>query len=396
MPDNIQRPPPIPVGGDNRFADKTLQTRVPNILRETLHLNPNYHASIQGDLNDLIRAMEQKQPIPLIDRFPAPDYDDWAAAFHTEEGIFKPHTWFNCEWFFAETYAYRLVMQAVRWFENWRDPFAPKKWAELESGQLWSLLDEALKFSGSPLERIERLLGFALWGNRIDLSYATAMEQGATNIAADDLLADDRPQIMRHITDDESRLRTGTVHIVADNTGSELAMDLALADALLRGGVTQVILHVKAHPTFVSDAIAADVWALISEMETHSISAQRLAIRLNEAWLGKRFVVAPDFYWNSRHFIWTMPPSLATAFSDALLVIVKGDANYRRLVGDAMWPVDTSFSHVMNGFPAPVVAMRTMKSDPVVGLPTGADTQLDKIDTEWRVNGQRGVIQFAG
>jgi uncharacterized protein with ATP-grasp and redox domains len=340
--------------------------------------------------------MQQKQPIAPINRFPAPDYDDWAAAIRAEEGIFQPHTWFNCEWFFAETYAYRCVMQAVRWFETGRDPFAPKKSEELAGGQLWALLDEALQFKGSPTQKVEALLAFALWGNRIDLSYAASHERGATNIGADDLLADDRPQVMQHICEDESSLKAGTVHIIADNTGSELAMDLALIDALLKGGVAQVILHVKAHPTFVSDAIPADVWNLISAMESRAISAQRLAIRLTEAWLAKRFIISPDFFWNSRHFIWKMPPSLATALADALLVIVKGDANYRRLVGDAIWPVETPFSDVMDGFPAPIVALRTLKSDPVVGLAPGTDDHLDNIDPTWRVNGQRGVIQFSG
>ena len=392
----IKRPAPIPVGGDNPFADNTLQVRVPDILREIQRLNPDYPASIQGDLDELIRAMEQKKTIPLIDRFPAPDYDDWAAALHAEEQIFQPHTWFNCEWFFAETYAYRCVMQAVRWFESGRDPFAPKKSAELAGEQLWALLDDALKMDGSPRENVERMLACALWGNRIDLSYAASMERGATNIGADDLLADDRPHILQQLSEDASSLRAGVVHIIADNSGSELAMDLALIDALLKGGVSQVILHVKAHPTFVSDAIPADIWSLINAMEEHSITAQRLAVRLNEAWLKRHFVIASDFFWNSRHFIWKMPPSLANAISGALLVIVKGDANYRRLIGDALWPADTPFPHVMQGFPAPIVAMRTLKSDPVVGLQPGTAKQLDAIDPEWRVNGQRGVIQFAG
>ena len=362
----IQRPAPIPVGGDNPFASNTMQVRVPNILREIKTLNPDYPSSIQADLDTLIQDMEDAQPIALIDRFPAPDYDDWAAAHQVEQGTFEPLTWFNCEWFFAETYAYRSVMQAVRYFETGRDPFAPKKAAELASDQLWTLIDEALQFKGSPLERVERLLAFALWGNRIDLSYAASMERGATDIGADDLLADDRNLILDHLRAEGDTLRAGTVHIVADNTGSELAMDLALIDALLRGGVSQVVLQVKAHPTFVSDAIPADVWTLINAMEAHTITAQRVAIRLTEAWLEKRFIIAPDFFWNSRHFIWKLPPSLASAFADALMVIFKGDANYRRIVGDAIWPASTPFAHVMQGFPAPIVALRTLKSDPVV------------------------------
>jgi hypothetical protein len=44
-------------------------------------------------------------------------------------------------------------------------------------------------------------------------------------------------------------------------------------------------------------------------------------------------------------------------------------------------------------FPAPLVALRTMKSDAVAGLTTEQVAALDAQDAEWRVNGKRGVIQ---
>ena len=58
----------------------------------------------------------------------------------------------------------------------------------------------------------------------------------------------------------------GDVHIVLDNTGSELALDLLLVDALLSFGFARVTLHVKMHPTFVSDATAADVHTLFAAL----------------------------------------------------------------------------------------------------------------------------------
>jgi hypothetical protein len=51
------------------------------------------------------------------------------------------------------------------------------------------------------------------------------------------------------------------LHLVVDNAGFELVCDLALADAIVCGtragsdSSATVTLHVKAHPTFVSDAM---------------------------------------------------------------------------------------------------------------------------------------------
>jgi hypothetical protein len=79
--------------------------------------------------------------------------------------------------------------------------------------------------------------------------------------------------------------------------------------------------------------------------------------------------------------------------AQARLVIVKGDANYRRLVGDSRWPTTVPATEAIPYFPAPLVALRTLKSDPIVGLPPGLAEQLDAEDGEWRVNGKRGLIQ---
>ena len=82
-------------------------------------------------------------------------------------------------------------------------------------------------------------------------------------------------------------------------------------------------------------------------------------------------------------------------FRGAALVIFKGDANYRRVVGDALWPPETPLASVVDYFPAPLLALRTLKSDPVVGLPAGLAARLDGVDPDWRINGKRGVIELA-
>jgi hypothetical protein len=88
-----------------------------------------------------------------------------------------------------------------------------------------------------------------------------------------------------------------------------------------------------------------------------------------------------------------MPHDLRRDLAAADLVIVKGDANYRRLVGDAHWPPATRFEHAVGYFPAALVALRTLKSELIVGLQPGDTERLAAEDPAWLVNGQRGVIQ---
>jgi len=173
-------------------------------------------------------------------------------------------------------------------------------------------------------------------------------------------------------------------------------MDLLLIEALLDQPDRQVILHVKMHPTFVSDAIVPDVHTLIERFSNGKLGSNLIASgqSLVNAFESGRLRVIPDFFWNSALTMWDMPAHFHKTFRDAALVMVKGDANYRRLLGDALWPSITSFAAVLDYFPAPLVALRTLKSDPIVGLPNGTAEALDTVDARWRVNGKRGIIQF--
>jgi uncharacterized protein with ATP-grasp and redox domains len=376
------RPAPIRTDRSNTFAHNTIRVRIPAIIRETQALNPDFPAPIQKSLDALHDALVNDEPIAMLD-WPAPDYDDWLPLWTRYRG----ETWQNTDWFFAEVYFYRLLIQAVRWWETGRDPFLPKKDEEFASGQLWELLDHALAVEGQPEEVLSALIEFALRGNRADLSYALAASHGH-HLADDDLLVDERTIVIDHVLRER-----GIIHIIADNAGTELAMDLALIDGLLRGElVDQAVLHIKLHPTFVSDATVPDVLHFLKLTEAHSKQAAAFGERL-QVWLEDgRLRLAPDGYWNSTRFLWDLPPRLVRAFADSSLAIIKGDANYRRMVGDAIWPAETPLGQVAH-FPCPLLALRTLKSDPVVGLPAGLAERLDSVDDQWRVNGRRGVLQ---
>jgi hypothetical protein len=379
------RPAPIRTNESNPFARYSMQVRVPKIIEEVQALNPDYPVPIQQALSRLRDSLLQNEPMPLLD-LPAPDYDDWAEAFAQHAG----ETWLNTEWFFSEIYVYRLMVQATRWWQTQRDLFAPFKDKELSSDSLWKFLDLALSTREQPMrERLTTLLHYSLWSNRIDLSYKVAAAHGSQWVE-DDLIADNSVEGVDCLLN-----RSGIVHLICDNAGTEMALDLALIDALLDGVTDQVISHLKVHPLLVSDAMVSDVLHFLNILESgeHGEGPRELAKRLRSALVDGRWQLAPDLFWNSPKFLWELPTRLIKTFEGARLVILKGDANYRRATGDAMWPPETPFAEVTAYFPPPLLAMRTLKSDSICGLAPGLAQSLDALDKDWRRNGRRGVIQ---
>lgn len=380
------RPAMIRTDQSNAFAHDTMQRRLPANIREIQALNPDYPSSIHDSLKRLADAIESDAKIEPFDPL-APDIDLWERSLGEHTG----HTWQNTDWFFAEIAAYRHIIQAVRWWETGRDPFRPKKATEMGSTELWTLLDEALTLREKPMdERLLALIHLDLWGNRIDLSFQSSLAHGNSG-SHEDLLVDDSQPVVDHLMNTK-----GDVHFIADNTGTELAMDLALTDALFDSGVSRVVFHLKMHPTFVSDTTVPDMHIMLERMtsDEHGFKAAQLGGRLRKALNEGRLRLAPDFFWNSPYVLRELPARLAGVFQEAALVISKGDLNYRRMVDDALWSPETPYADVTAYFPAPLLTLRTMKSDAVVGLPPGMAAQLDGIDPKWRVNGKRGVIQF--
>ncbi|MCY4464723.1 MAG: ARMT1-like domain-containing protein [Chloroflexi bacterium] len=386
----MRRPAPIRTDSSNAFANNTMRVRLPAIIDETLALNSDYDTSIQARLKKLRDEIASGAPIPPLPES-EPDHAEWLGAIDKQRQIVQSQPgWHNAEWFFAETYAYRWILEAARWQETGRDPFSPKKLAELHGKDLWRLVEGAMQPADTLADALSRTLALDLWANRIDLSYAASMQHG-TVTSAEDLLVDDRGTVIAHVMGEPD----GVIYLVADNAGSELAMDLALVDLLLQLPGMRVVVCLKAAPTFVSDATPSDIWLMLAEMKQRGEESAALTSRLRNAWSAERLRFLPHAYWNSGHFLWDMPTSLQGALNRARLVIIKGDANYRRAVGDCLWDLQTPFADVLGYLDAPVLCLRTLKSDPLVGLPSAAMAkELSAIDPEWRVNGKRGLIQF--
>jgi hypothetical protein len=388
MPPPPGYPGPIRTDGSNAFANHTMRVRVPAIIRQTLTVNPTLPPAERDALEALRDEIEHGEAIKPLPARPVtrPDTRDWYRAYAARAG----ESWHGTDWFFAETFAYRRLIEAVRYFETELDPFLPMKRAEYAGEQHQRLFELALGVSGTRDERLHSLIGMDLWGNRVDLSYAESQTHGM-DTAEDDLLADDRERIMKRLHD-----HPGVVHVVADNAGSELTLDLTLIDALLYDDwARNVVLHVKFHPTFVSDATAADVHTFINACArgAYGLQARSFGVRLQTAAGEGRFSLGAHTYWTSAQLWWEMPDRPLTMLREASLTVVKGDANYRRVVGDAYWPHETPFAQVVAHVGIPVACIRTLKSDPLVGLAAGAADRLETADERWRWSGRRGVIQ---
>lgn len=384
-------PPPIWTSELGSFAQHTLRVRLPAILRETLALN-DFPPGIRADLEALhaeltggtIRALQEA----------APDAAFWRAV--SAPCIGRP--WLDAPFYWVEAYFYRRIVEATRYFQPgpWQgvDPFAAKKrqeWAPAAAPR--TALQLARSLPDDPAARFNRLLHASLWGNRTDLSYAVAAHLGATAQPEDErenLLVDDSAVLWRFL---QARAG-GRVAFLLDNAGTELLIDLLLADFLLCSGLAeQVHLHLKPQPLFVSDAMRPDLVAGLDALAALGGEGARLAYRLDGHVVAGDLVLKSHWFNTSSLFYFQMPEDLALDLARMNLVLVKGDANYRRLVGDAHWAPTAPFHEVLSYFPAPLAALRTLKAEVIVGLAPGQAERLTAEDPAWRVNGRRGVIQ---
>ena len=95
--------------------------------------------------------------------------------------------------------------------------------------------------------------------------------------------------------------------------------------------------------------------------------------------------------------MWNMPDALYKHLQETSdLAVVKGDANYRRLLGDCAWDYAAPFDDVVGAyFPCPVVALRTLKAEIGCGMEPAQTKRAQSLDDNWLVNGRFGVVHFA-
>ena len=402
-------PIPAPLLGaeTGTFAHRTVTVRLPEIGQRILAEN-DLSARVAGQLKTLLDEMPDAVVRDLRDR-EAPDWSAWRNYL----APYAHKNWLDVPWFFAETYFYRRVLEATGYFQTSPgfgvDPYAYQKRQGLEAfvesiQASCTAVNTGLAKINQPagklsLDLVNEMILMNLWGNQADLSLWPVGHTGRPDHA-------DQGGKLAHMPCNHA-LQTAEyllaakapprrVDILLDNAGLELVHDLLLADFLLESGLAASIrLHAKAHPTFVSDAILHDIRAsLLFLAQLGDRETQAVSERMNTALQTGQLQLKDNFFWTSPLSMWEMPDDLHSELAEASLVISKGDANYRRLVGDRHWAFDTPLEGVWNYYPTRLLALRVSKSEVMIGLQPGQANALSQVDPHWMTDGRWGLVQF--
>ena len=238
------------------------------------------------------------------------------------------------------------------------------------------------------------LCELCLWGNATDLSLLTnltyndvqalqgseARKSAEKNILVNDV--GDAYKALKLARDRKADItKRRRVDIALDNAGFELYVDLVFAGYLLAAGfATEIVIHPKEMPWFVSDATPTDFEALLqalaepstsfssessnrkSEIENMGLSNNDIDVllflsrHLNALRDEGKIKLQKSSFWHQPGSHLRLPRAAPRLFEDlkqSELVIFKGDLHYRKLTADVSYraPADpTSASTSTHAF----------------------------------------------
>ncbi|KAG6953571.1 hypothetical protein JG687_00012318 [Phytophthora cactorum] len=310
------------------FAHTTCTVRMPQVLRDSVSYNGDrLSAEAAKRLLQLADNMVNNAEITLPSTFPeqaakSPTSRHWESLLAG-----KNCTWQNSPWFLVEQYIFHLVLLMTDYYTTRFDPF---------------------HYAKSHHDQLKRFMMLSLWGNKADGTndkVKSTMHVAGDSLVFDDylVLVDYSDQVISFL--EQKACGSGGaknlgVEYISDNIGTELLLDLAMADHMLtHNWCGKVTFHVKAEPIYVSDVMPADVDGHVMEMqrEIRTPEVRALDKRLAEYVSKGQIIIRPDTYWNQYTYYWEMPAELQTRLArEATLVILKGDLNYRRLLSDRL------------------------------------------------------------
>ena len=391
---------------EGSFANMTLLTRMPAMVQRVIAEN-----DFPSEIVENLEALLQDLPYGIVRQLKedhGPDLTAWSGYLAPFVGM----RWIDIPWFFAEAYFFRRIVEATHYFlpgtSQGVDPYAQQKRLGLETAmdsiqaisvRVNAWIEAWLHGGTKDPTGLLALLYFDLWGNRADLSLWPINHPGEANQnnrESDDEKAHVLVDDTFAIADRVASFNGVRIDFIVDNAGFELVGDLCLADFLLATNAAGIVhLHLKSYPTFVSDATIQDVRSTLEVLAANGdLEVRSLASRLQDYITSGRLYLQDDLFWTSPLAFWEMTAPLQQELAQAHLVFVKGDANYRRCLGDRHWSFTTPFADITGYFPAPFAALRTLKSEIVAGLQPSQVAALSPVDPQWLTNGQWGVIQF--
>ncbi|GAW79513.1 hypothetical protein, conserved [Plasmodium gonderi] len=183
--------------------------------------------------------------------------------------------------------------------------------------------------------------------------------------------------------------------IVLDNMGLEFITDLCLLH-FLNFYFDEMHIHVKKFPLFVSDTMAKDItYALDSLCNDEKYPN---TVFMANKW--KKFLdtqtwkIQEHVYWNLPLPYWVMPKTLVDELKKSSFVCFKGDANYRRCLGDLKFNFWHSHKNVLGYFPVRIIALRCLKSPICCGVNRDIVEDLNKKSPDWCNYGEYAILQY--
>jgi len=379
----LSLPPPLDARDPRSFARLTLVERVPRLVSGLLRTAP-LSAAARIRLGEAVA-----RPLQLtVRRLPLPpeEAERWEEFFAASEGSRLS----DLPFFQWEAYLYAWLLLETGYYQTGSDPFAAAKRQDfaaslpaLEEASRAALLSDRGPAGPALRAAVER----SLLANLADASNPEMQARGAGRTVL--LHQEPWPEV-------EALLRAGPrVRILADNAMSELWYDLLLARALVRAAPSTAIeLAVKRHPMFVSDATSADL-DLLFELVDEAPGAASLGRAAADvrSLLGRGRVEVRAFpELNAPYDL--SAPALAPIVAPEVVLVVKGDANFRRALEDRAWPPTTPLELACRAPLRRALFLRVLKSECVAGLAAAAVARAEREDPAWRTDGRHATVQL--
>ena len=394
--------------------------RLEVIENNAKHLSkfPNVLSSLKNLESEIENNLEFS---PVVDG--GPDQEFWNA-------LFSKSNWTRPNSLVIKAYFYRRIAQSVEYFQSNFDPFLKTKFGMLRSSlryieDLTARLPDII--DRDPDEALQICLQISLWGKSLELG---AREK--KSISSDDdfeesfsskapskklplelilrkkelyVLEDDSVAILNRLDNikiEKSVKGRNDVSIILGEVGANLVADLFLGYILLLLKYCDTVTyHTKSYPLYVSECTTDDVIGTIQYLCNPSVSDVWSVRHFGESLMMQiqsgKMKINDDLFWCQPTAFSDMPTSVRNKLSNSAMVFVKGDANYRRLLGDRMWALDHDAKEVLSYWtPIPVCALRTILSDIGCGISESNQYRATRVDSNWMKSGQWGMVQYNG
>lgn len=408
---------------NDSFARETIKYRFRNIIT-------NIKADKYPDIPDYSELTGSKFSIGFLDNDIFSRYSDkllksWAKQQNTQYDQNDVSKFFtNAPFIDVEHYFYFYILHHVNnsHGENTGkiiDPYRENKISSMEKdyfstsgtheSKIKKLLELGLKIKNctgdrNQEENLGKLLKMNLSANSTDLSQLF-WEQFSEVRAA----IDDSKEFWADYASDLGG--TSRINILVDNFGIEFLSDIILGYyfILKKGRDTdiEIIYHVNELPIFVSDVKSGDEKLLFDILSKLTENNEEYTALLDDirSFIGTKLIFRPDFFWNmpdnynivskSEYKNTRELSAIKDIFNGSNLLIVKGDLNYRRMVGDRNYNPNKKIESRIGYIKCPILIIRSFKSDCTLLGRKGRDFLRNKnIEQDWQSSGKYGIIQY--